>query len=573
MSKKDEFINNTPENEEIASAEVEEEIVDDADTDELIEELIADKKQKKIKKAKNTEKTKKFKSKNAFKQRTYIIVTTIIVAVVLVLINVLSTVVAQKLPTTVDITADNSNTLSEKNIKFIESIENEVEIIVCASKDGYTGSEMVNYAYNTYYVQENNTPSNYFNQTVTLIENYPKYNSKIKVDFVDTQSPDFNTLESESDIEISYGDILVRCTREINGKKTTLSDIITFEDIYVLQDNSGGYSYYGVYSYSISASNLESALSGAIYTVAASEHRNAALLSSVSKDGAADEFVEALKSYNFDVTEIDSVLSSAALEDIDVLLLVAPVNDLSGEELKYIDKFLENDGKRGKSFLVFGSTSSPETPNLNEFMEEWGIGVENGISYETSDSKRSDYGIVLYGAGDDLTKSINNSEKSYLANNNIALSQVYETKGTRTTHILMSTSDTAVVAPKGTSGGYTPPSTDEKKQIPTIMVTEDTDYDDDTNEIVSYVGYFASEDFISAQWSNYGLGNIDFAVTVANVTAGRSNTVFFDYKITRLTYMSVTDAQINAVRVVCFWVIPILVLIGGIVVWILRRNR
>lgn len=572
MSKKDEILNNTPETEEVLANEADE-VAAENETDEVIEALVKAKKQGRAKKKKGTGKPKKLRNKNALKRRTFVIVTTVVVAVVLVLLNVLSTVLAQKFPTTIDVTADSANTLSEKNIKFIEGIENEVEIIVCASREGYTGSEMVNYAYNNYYVEENNTPYNYFNQTVTLIENYHKYNSNIKVSYVDTQSPSFSVLESESDIEIAYGDIIVRCTREINGKETTLSDIVTFEDIYVLQDNSGQYAYYGIYSYSISASNLETALSGAIYTVASSERRNLALLSGSSKSGAADTLVEALTNYNFNVTEIEGVLTTSSFEEIDVLLLVAPTSDLSGDELKYIDKFLENDGKRGKSFLVFGSTSSPETPNLNDFMEEWGIGVEDGIAFETSDSKRNNYGMVLYTAGDDLTKAINNSEKSYFSGQNIALSQVYETKGTRTSHILMQTSETAVVAPKGSDSGYTPASTEEKKQIPTIMVTEDTDYDTNTNQITSYVGYFSSEDFISADWSYYGFGNIEFAVNVANTTAGRSNTVFFDYKITRLTYMNVTDAQINMVRIITLYTVPVLILIGGIVIWILRRNR
>lgn len=567
MSKKDELLNNTPENEEALASGVEE-VIAENEADQVVEELVKAKKQGN----KKENIFKKFLNNN-LRRRTFMIATTVVVAVILVLINVLSTVMAQKFPTTIDVTADNANTLSEKNIKFIESIENEVEIIICASKEGYTGSEMVNYAYNKYYVQENDTPYNYFNQTITLIENYHKFNSNIKISYVDTQSPSFNKLESESNIEIAYGDIIVRCTREINGKETTLSDVITFEDIYVLQDNSGGYSYYGVYSYSISASNLETALSGAIYTVASSERRNLAFLSSASKSGSASTLVEALDNYNFNVTEIEGMLTASSLEEIDVLLLVAPTKDLSGDELRCIDNFLENDGKKGKSFLVFGSTSSPETPNLNDFMEEWGIVVEDGIAFETSDSKRNSYGIVLYNAEDDLTKAINNSEKSYFSGQNIALSQVYETKGTRTSHILMQTSETAVIAPKGSDSSYTPASTDEKKQIPTIMVTEDSEYNSSTDKLTSYVGYFSSDDFISADWNEYGFGNIEFAVNVANTTAGRANTVFFDYKITRLTYMNVTDAQINTVRVITLYAIPVLILIGGIVIWILRRNR
>ena len=530
-------------------------------------------KERSIKNNKKNKRSDKLRNKNALKKSSFVLITTVVIVSALVLINVLTTVLARRLPLTIDATADKANTLSDKNINFIKSIDEEVEIIVCASREGYTGSDMVNYAYNTYYVQENSTPYNYFNQTITLIETYAKHNSNIKIQYVDTQSPSFQKLESESSIDISYGDILVRCTRDIAGKQVTLSDVVVFDDIYVLQDNSGGYSYYGMSSYSITASNLESALSGAIYTVAASENRKVGYLSTISKSGAADEYITALESYNFDVEEIEGLVNASTLESYDLLLLVAPTADMTGEELRAVDKFLDNDGKKGKSFLVFGSTGSPETPNLNDFLEEWGIGVEDGIAYETDSSKKSDNYVFLLNAEDDLTKTINNSQKVYISSNNIALSRVYEEKDSRKSHILLKTSETAVVAPKGTDGSYTPPSSDEKASIPVAMVTSDTDYDENTNDIVSYVGYFSSENLISSEWSSSPAGNMEFAVTATNSISGRSDAVYFDYKITRLSYMNVTDSQINTVRVVSMFVFPVIVLIGGILIWILRRNR
>ena len=282
------------------------------------------KKEKALKKDKKKE-PKKLRNKNAVKKGTYVLISTIVLVLVLVLVNVLSTVIAQKLPTTIDATADNANTLSDNNIKFIKSINEKVEIIVCASREGYTGSEMTNYAYNNYYVQENSTPYNYYNQTITLIESCAKYNDNIKISYVDTQSPNFKKLESESDIEISYGDIIVRCTRLINGKETTLSDVLVFDDIYNLQDNTNGQGYmYGYSSYSITSSNLETALSSAIYSVAASENRKVAFLKDYSKSGAETAFTENLTAYNYEVESLSGMVSSVNLEDADIVLLVAP---------------------------------------------------------------------------------------------------------------------------------------------------------------------------------------------------------------------------------------------------------
>ncbi len=517
----------------------------------------------------------KMKNKNLLKRSTYTIVFAAILIAVLVLVNVLSTLLAQRLPTTIDVTADASNSLTQDNIDFIKSIDENVEIVICATREGYTGSEMVNYAYNTYYVQENSTPYNYFNQTVVLVESYPKYNNKIKVSYMDPQSPEFKTLESESDISINYGDILVRSSRMVDGKMTDFSSAITFEDIYDLYDASNGGAMYGMGSYVITASSIESELSGAIYTVASSDRSGIALLTGHAEKGAADGLVDSLEGYNFEFSEIEGAVNADALKDIRTVILVSPVSDLSASELRVLDKFLDNDGKRGKSFLVFGSTASPETPNLNQFMEEWGIGVEDGMAYETNSNYRYQDAVLMWGQDNDLIGDESTSELLCFSANNVALKQAYEENDSRTSHILMTTSPYAVLAPKGTKSGYTPPSSAKESEMPLVMVTEDTTYDDDYDEVTSYVGYFASADLISETWYDYAsVGNMEYAVTVVNAVSGRdSSNMYFLPKITGTTSMTVSDSQQMTVRIVCMIVLPLLVLIGGILIWILRRVR
>ena len=413
--------------------------------------------------AKKAKKGKKLKNVNFAKRSTFMILSGAILLAVLILVNVVSAVIANKLPTTLDVTTDNSNSLTQENINFIKSITSDVTVTVCAPRDSYTGADMINYAYNTYYVQENNTPYNYFNQTVTMVESYNKYNSHIKVRYVDPQSPDFDALESGSNTQISYGDIIVSANR--NGEK--LSTVITFKDVYELYDASNGGAAYGYGYYTISASNIESKLSGAIYTVASSNKAKVALLTGHGSKEDAATLTAALGEYNYEITEISGKITADALKDVNLVLLVKPTSDLDGTELKLMDAFLNNDGKKGKSFLVFGSTASPATPNLNEFMEEWGIGVQDAMAYETDSKYRFDNSIMLVNNKDDLTKGVNDSKLYYYCAKNLALQQLFEEKDTRTSHILMKTNETAVLAPKGTSGGYTPPSSEKKQAIPT----------------------------------------------------------------------------------------------------------
>lgn len=510
------------------------------------------------------------------------IIFAVVFVAVIVLANVLSTSIAQKINTTLDVTTDKSNSLTVENIDFIKNVKYDVEIIVCATREGYTGTEMVNYASSVYYVQENATPDNYFNQTVTLLETYPKYNDKISVKYIDPQSPEFKGLESDNEIDITYGDILVRCTRPDKDNKTkTFESIVTFDELYELYDASSGTgtSMYGYSTYTITASNVETEISSSIFTVSASEYSRILLLSTHSTKDAELALTSALANYNFEVMDMENgVLNADTLKDIDTVLLVSPVSDLSAKELEVLDTFLDNDGKRGKNFVVFGSTSSPATPNLNEFLEEWGIKVNDGMAYDTNPGYRlSDkVSMMLFNKGDDLTKSVNASEMLYYCSDNLALELAYETKGSRTTHRLMTTSPYAVVAPKGVTG-YTESSKDVMSEMPVAVVTEDTTMNENHDEVSSYVACFASSDFIASEWEQFSdNGNMEFAISVFNIINGRdSASMYFLPKITGVYSMTtpLSDIAYWFIEAIFMVAMPVLLLIGGVVVWFLRRNR
>ncbi len=521
----------------------------------------------------------KIKNPKIMKRSIFTVVFAVVLIGVIIAVNIFSTTLAQKAPTTIDVTTDESNSLTTQNIDFIKGVDVPVEIVVCATREGYTGSEMTNYAYSVYYVQENATPDNYFNQTITLIESYTKYNDKITVKYVDPQQPEFKELESGYEVDIAYGDILVRCTRpDEKGKESTFESVITFEDIYELYDPSSGTgAMYGSSTYTITASNIESEVSSAIFTVAASGQKRVALLSTHSTKDAEIAFTSALESYNFVVESLDSVVTAEALEKVDTVLLVSPVSDLSEKELEVLESFLM-DENRGKNFMVFGSCSSPATPNLNEFLEEWGIKVQDGMAYDTNPGYRLSDGqsMMLFNKKDDLTQSVNASELSYYCGDNVAISQAYTENGRRTSHILMSTSAYAVKAPKGVSG-YTASSNDVMGEMPVIMVTEDTTMNANYDEISSHVAYFAGVDFINEAWEQFGdNGNMEFAIAVANIINGRAAaSMYFLPKITGIHTMStpLSDGQYTAIYIISIFVLPALLLIGGVVVWIRRRNR
>lgn len=543
------------------------------------------KEKKKKKKSDEPGQPDKIKNANALKRGSFSLIIIAIFCACLVLVNILATVIASNFPTTLDVTTDRSSKLTAENIDYIRQLSEQtdiekIEIIVCATRASYTGTDMINYVRNYYYVVEDNTPYSYFNQTVRLIEEYPKYNNKIAVSYMDPQEPGFNLLASESDISITYGDILVRCTKRDNSTEegvSVKSDVLTFNDIYETQSSTDAYG--NISGRSIVVSNIENALSASLNKVAMGVTKKAAILQTNCDPSSVTYLQSSLESYDYTFTTIDGNVNDEALQDVDLLIIAKLQNDFDSETLKVFDRFLENDGKLGKSIAYFADQSSPATPNFNQFLEEWGINQLDGVVYETTSSYhdyQSNTTIWQQRADNDITKSLQRSKKSYWSNGNTPFETAYTERDTRTANVLLASSDSTIIAPKGTAGGYTAPSTTTHKSYPTIILTMDERTNDDGETISSGVIAFASTDFLSYDWyGNPYVGNMDFATLSINAAAGRDNSLYFTPKVTGVTgiAMPASAAVKGAVIIIFNIALPVLCILGGIVVWMIRRRR
>ena len=528
-----------------------------------------------------TTKSGKIKSAYATKKGLFSAALIAIVCVALLLINVLSIVISTKLPTTLDVTESRSFKLSEDNVEYVKQfndIDNiqKIEIILCATKAGYTGSEMTNYVYQNWGISESASPDNYFNQTVRLIEEYPKYCSKISISYVDPQEPTFQKLESETDIEINYGDVLVRATKADGTTKSTLLDILDLYEVQMIQD--ANYYYYGTESYQITLSNVENSVSGALNKIAMGVNKKAAVLTKSCNTKGIDSLSSSLQSYDYTVTNFDGNITLDAIKDFDAIVICAPTNDFDNETLKTLDAFLENDGNLGKALIYVASQSSPATPNLNLFLNDWGFKTADGILYETNSSNYYSTPTTLYQVptDDDFALDFETTEKLFVSAANTPFEVTFETKGSKTVHTLLQTKETTLIAPKGTSGNYTAPSSTVKKAYPTVIMSVDGRYDDEDKEIMSAVLAISSEDLISSTWTQYtDVGNVDFITQMTNTALGRENSLYIMPKGTTLTGIATPASA--AVKSALMWlfmiILPLVTIVGGVVLWMRRIKK
>lgn len=516
-------------------------------------------------------KREKLRSSFALKRGVYSTAVTAVFIAAVVLLNIFTTSLSARFPLSLDFSSDKINSISEKNAQYLKAVDKPVTIYVCATREEYEQGYLAQYA--TYYYNVEDSTGKYFAQTPVLLDEYTKHNKNIRVEYVDMSASDNGDIQAVfTEQGVSYGDLLVASSFNVNGNPVTRYKKVAFADIYTLADESG-YASMGFGSYTISGSDLETLLTNAIYYATSERIIKLGIPTSHCDVGNIASLSDSLLAGNYEILDLGTSLLTELPEDLDGIIIAAPSKDFGNAELDAIAKFLDNEGKRGKTLLYFASHTSPALPNLEAFLAEWGITYSDGMLYETN----ANYAmpddatfIALANAATDYTAGVNGSNLGYLAQANLPMAQGFETYGSRTTQVILTTSNSVVVRPENAADGWKPDAS-AAKSYPAAIVCADK------NELVtSYVAAFANVSFVNNQYvSNATIGNLDFAVALLNACFDAGDSVSFVSKtITTDSFAeSVTEASAKTVRTVFVVVLPLALIAAGVVVWIRRRSR
>ena len=525
--------------------------------------------------ADSTEKTVKIRSAYRLKYGSFAAAVTALFIAAVILFNVIFSVLADKYPLAVDMTATNAYTVDPENVDFIKGINYPVKLRVLFTEDQYKEG-----SYAAYYRNITDTSDGkYYAQTVELLKQYKKYNNNISVDFVDPYDNSISTVIQDyiaEDISIDYGDILVEAYPD--GKDSSpRRGAIAFNDCYQLETAEGSeYSYEtGSESFTLTGNKVEQAVANGIFKTVNLETVKAGVLTVGSSDAYLSNFQTVAKENAIEITPI-SVIDKDEMSKYNILFVCAPSVDYTADEVKTLSDWLENDGKKGRSLYFFASAASPKLQNLYGLLEEWGIEVRNGYKLY-SDNDRYYSGdhtnIYLDSAYSDYTKSIDSLGYNYIADNMLPLRKIYDSEpgGKRTVTEILTTADTAT---------YEKADSDSKKPsgagtIGTAMLLSKNADEGES----SYIVACSSVDFLTnaATVTKTDNGNYKFLISLINSTSRDSTDkyvmqtkVLGDVSANFTT--STNNFQTIIIGVVFIGLIPISLIAAAIIIYIKRKN-
>ncbi len=516
---------------------------------------------------KKPKREKLIKNQALFKKGGFSLAFTAIFIVAVIVFNILVGALCDRFVLEFDMTRDAVNTIDTKNIDYIKKVNDDIKVIFTTDQDTYDYYSYL-YAYNRYGISDS-AASEYFKQTVKLINKYNSYNDKIDVQFIDMYSSEFVDINSKyGSHNLTYGDIIVSCEKDDNERVK----VLRFEDIYDLYEDTTN-SYYGYSSYQLVGNKIETALTSAISYVTSAVTKTVGIITGHSAEDYTVHYRELLEANNYEIVDIDSKVLTSIPEEVDTIVIPAPSRDFTSEEIFTIEEFLNNDEKLEKGMVFFADPNAPYLTALYDFLLQWGIQVDEGILFETeSDAHIPDDPFTLY------TETTSAHEKiegrfGCLTGYNAPLSAVEASSNSIKATSVIDTYGKPVAAPKGVDAGWKGYKDYTPKTYSGLVCAQKESYDNEAKkEISSYIMAFSSIEFI---YSNY-IGNhsnivLSYYATETALDAEDAG-IFFDSKIITEESFEVTEADANTVKTLFMYILPLACIVASVVVFIRRRN-
>lgn len=533
-------------------------------TEDILKDVVAKEKNKK----ENEQKPKEHKK---LKHGMMSTILTIVFVAVVVLVNVVATVLFDRYPVTIDLTKDKIYSISDKSEEYVKKIDTDVLITVFAEEDAFKGL------------------TTYTRQADEVMKKYSKYNSKIKYRYVDIDSnPDI--VKDYTNDSVSQYDIIVETNPEKDIKRTrkiTLLDLVNFSDEFNETLTNYGMSvesfaqqagnalsaistltqYYGTDI--ISGSNADQAFTSALMTVTDPNPITVTFLTGRNEVDELAYFKTLLTANGYTVNTVD-ITSDDIPEDTTVAVVPAPQTDYLPDDVKKLDNFLDNNGKLGKQLLYIASAQQQDTPNLDEFLKDYGLQVGKGIICESNSSNyyNQPYLTIATDLSENFMQDVATNDPQLIIQTCRPVKQLFDEKNKiKTEGYVKSTSDAYLMDPQSQK-------TIEKGQQNYMAVSSRVTYLDGNDAVYSNV-IAAGTEFIFRDdvlpYTQYQ--NREYVLSLLNGITHKTDGIVIEPKTIDANVYDITASQQSVLKWTFILIVPVIVLAIGLVIWLRRKNR
>ncbi len=255
-------------------------------------------------------------------------------------------------------------------------------------------------------------------------------------------------------------------------------------------------------------------------------------------------------------------------EDASLLIDMLPTVDFTEVERNALDAYLL---KGGNVAFVFGA-GNPKMERLNGYLEEWGITVHSDMAYEGDTSKAM---RTTNGAAIPAPQMQEHPITEKLMNNGIAFAAPVSCSFGVNENNIQHTYITSLLKTSDESWGImdltrtTPGKVEGDIDGPLTLAVISEKGIEPNGKILAVGSYQAIETPEVLENASYSNG--DFVMNAFSHMTGKGDALNIRAKIISPEKLTMTESQVRTISVVLQYILPLLVLIIGLIVWLRRR--
>lgn len=562
----DELEDAADETEEAAEAVTDDDGDDDSDSDGKKAKTDAPKKAPKRERTPEEEKERALNKVKRRKKLKYGTLATVITAVVLasvVIGNVIINVLDSRYNWNIDLTSSGLYEIDAQTVDYLNRIGTDIQIAVMADEQNF----------------ENDPKLKVVEETLNRFK--AESNGHISVEYIDmTKHPEAVSRYSQGyDGDFSAYDTVVKCGDLV--RVVGIDSMIKTEQTpnYMTMSYDSSYTFVG-----------EQSLISAIMGVTDLNPIKVGIINKTSGQQiyydydslAFNSMKTLLEKNNYVVTELDLATDSFTAADFDLVVLCAPYNDPSDAQIKKLTDYLYNNGQYNADMIYFGSFNQQSTPNLDAFLELWGLKFGSAVVME-GNSAASQVVTTVFGQISDvpvtavsdnaLNASVTASKLPVVVPFARPIEMLFtDPNNGRETQALLSTPSTAYLRPLDIPAEEFNEANAEKGSY-TLAVIADNEVIVNNEAHTSRIAAFGTSWILDPNVTeSKSYANADYFISVLNTMTGKEGVLTIAEKSLDTTSVSITTAQAKAIRTVTVIVLPLLVAVIGFVVYIRRKN-
>ena len=421
----------------------------------------------------------------------------------------------------------------------------------------------INQDVHIYFIDSTDDDQNY-----ELAKQFHNANEHINIEKID--SKERTDLAAQYEIESGSGQIIVASDKRY--KKLTAYDLVS-------SDLMGQ-----------TSSIADKKLTNTILYVVAEEIPHAYILNGFSEFSSdrMSSFITLAGDSSVEIEPLNIITAGSIPENCSALIITTPSKDFDAQTTQAIMDYIQ----KGGNILWLNSLIAIKTdmPNVNKILAEYAIEpFEVGSIFETDADKMASgqpYVILPEVQGSKIATGLTGAGKAILLLNptkiNKASDDIIKNKNVTMTTILQA-SENSYFRTNLSNTNMTASSSDTKGPFDVGILAEKTlkeeNQDEGTPALTSQMvvigeNYFASDLTMSTQQPVpfiYFANNADLAVNAISTLVDKEETVAPEKSTGAVSY-SPTEQQ-NIVIITIISVVPVLIIIIGIVVWIVRRRK